>query len=235
MDFEFVDAIQQGQASTLDQLSLTFSQMQAPIAVRSSGIGEDSGSASFAGQHATVLNVMDFDQLRDAISEVVASASTGSAIDYREKLGMEGSPRMAIVLQEMLACEAAGVLFTRNPLNGNDERVIEAAWGLGEVVVAGLVIPDYHRVSPTGDVIETRIGEKDIELRPLPEGGTEEIELPVEKAEQRILSDSELLKLNDLASRCESVYGSNLDIEWGRTEEQFWLLQCRAITTAIDN
>jgi pyruvate, water dikinase len=231
LDTGFVDALAKRDDQAINQLNAVFAQLRAPIAVRSSGVGEDSEGASFAGQHATVLNVMDTDQLDAAIEEVIASAFTESARDYRLKMGLDASPGMGIVLQELIACEAAGVMFTCNPLSRLEERVIEAAWGLGEVVVAGLVIPDYYRLSPKGEILEVKVGDKDIELRPLPGGGTEEIDIPAKRAQERILSESDLQTLHQLASRCETAYGLNLDIEWGRSDGRFWLLQCRAITT----
>ena len=218
-------------ATVLAHLEAAFAQMQTPIAVRSSAIGEDSEAASFAGQHATILNVTTFSQLTAAITEVVQSALSLSAASYREKLGVVGTPSMGIVLQELFNPESAGVMFTRNPLNGAEERVIEAAWGLGEVVVAGLVIPDYYRLSPMGEILERRVGEKDIALRLLPEGGTEEIEVPADKANARILDDDDLQNLHQLALQCETVYGKDLDMEWGMAAGRLVLLQCRAITT----
>jgi pyruvate,water dikinase len=123
-------------------------------------------------------------------------------------------------------------MFTRNPVNGAKERVIEAAWGLGEVVVAGLVIPDYYRLSPEGYVLECRIGDKDIVLQLIDTGGTKEIEIPVDKANERILQDTDLEKLHSLALNCELAYGKDLDIEWCMLDDAVYLLQCRAITTA---
>ena len=218
-------------ATVLAHLEAAFAQMQTPIAVRSSAIGEDSEAASFAGQHATILNVTTFSQLTAAITEVVQSALSLSAASYREKLGVVGTPSMGIVLQELFNPESAGVMFTRNPLNGAEERVIEAAWGLGEVVVAGLVIPDYYRLSPMGEILERRVGDKDIALRLLDEGGTEEIEVPADKASARILEDDDLQNLHQLALECETVYGKDLDMEWGLAAGRLVLLQCRAITT----
>lgn len=218
-------------ATVLAHLEAAFAQMQKPIAVRSSAIGEDSAAASFAGQHATILNVMTSAQLTTAIDEVVQSALSLSAASYREKLDVVGAPSMGIVLQELFNPESAGVMFTRNPLNGAEERVIEAAWGLGEVVVAGLVIPDYYRLSPAGEILERRVGDKDIALRLLAEGGTEEIEVPADKANAKILNDDDLQNLHQLALRCEAVYGPDLDMEWGLAAGRLVLLQCRAITT----
>lgn len=216
----------------LTDLKSAFEQMTIPIAVRSSGIGEDSKGASFAGQHISVLNVSNFSQLISAIAKVLNSSLTSSAQSYREKMGIDDATKMGIVLQELHHSEAAGVMFTKNPLNGARERVIEAAWGLGEVVVAGLVIPDYYRLSLKGDILERRIGEKDIALRLLPQGGTEEMDIPPEKANAKILGDTDLQKLHRLALRCESVFGKHLDIEWSLADGQFTLLQCRAITTS---
>lgn len=232
LSYEWVEAVTRDDPAVLAELESAFGKMKTPIAVRSSAVGEDSEGASFAGQHLSVLNVTSLSNLKSAVVDVVESALTPSAQSYREKLGVEGPPRMGVVLQELLDTDAAGVMFTRNPLNGVDERVIEAAWGLGEVVVAGLVIPDYYRLSPEGEVLECRVGEKDVELRLLAEGGTEEVEVSPERANSRILDDTDLLNLHRLALGCESVYGEGLDIEWGLAEGTLSLLQCRSITTS---
>lgn len=234
LSYEWVETVQRNDSTVTAQLRSAFEQMRKPIAVRSSAIGEDSGDASFAGQHTSVLNVNAFPQLVSAIAEVVQSALSPAALSYRRKLGVGGTPCMGIVLQELHASEAAGVMFTRNPVNGAEERVIEAAWGLGEVVVAGLVIPDYYRLSPAGEILERRIGVKDLAFRLLPGGGTEEFELPEDRANARVLGDADLARLQQLALRCESVYGEGLDIEWGLAGDGLVLLQCRSITT-VDN
>lgn len=232
LSHEWVEAVTRRDDRVMAHLAAAFAQMKTPIAVRSSAIGEDSQEVSFAGQHLSVLNVIDFEQLKSAISEVVQSALAPSALAYREKLGVEGAPRMGITLQELFNSEAAGVMFTRNPFNGVEERVIEAAWGLGEVVVAGLVIPDYYRLSPVGEVLECRVGEKDLALKLLVGGGTEEVELPPDRVNARVLSDENLQSLQQLALLCESIYGKHLDIEWGLDQSGFALLQCRSITTS---
>jgi pyruvate,water dikinase len=232
LSFGWVEAVMRNETAVLATLESAFNQMKTPIAVRSSAIGEDSERASFAGQHLSVLNVTTFVHLKSAIAEVVESALTVSAQSYREKLGVEGTPLMGVVLQELLDPDAAGVMFTRNPLDGAEERVIEAAWGLGEVVVAGLVIPDYYRLSPDGEILEIRVGEKDVEFRLLAKGGTEEAEVAADRVNARILTDSDLQNLHQLALRCESIYGKDLDIEWGLVEGVLALLQCRSITTS---
>ncbi len=142
--------------------------------MRSSAIGEDSEGASFAGQHVTILNVRHEDHVADAVLKVRESAHTESARAYRRTLGMDEAPRVGVVVQRMIEPDCAGVMFTKNPLNGADERVIEASWGLGEAVVAGLVVPDNYALDEQGRVLRRTAGEKDIALRGAPEGGTVE-------------------------------------------------------------
>jgi pyruvate,water dikinase len=121
-------------------------------------------------------------------------------------------------------------MFTRNPVTGADERMIETSWGLGEAVVAGLVIPDNFRIDREGQVLERRAGLKRVAIRCLPTGGTVESEVPPELVEKLCLDDERLADLNRLALRCEEVYGPDRDIEWAVADGQVYLLQCRAVT-----
>jgi pyruvate,water dikinase len=123
-------------------------------------------------------------------------------------------------------------MFTTNPVTGADERVIEASWGLGEAVVAGMVIPDHYRVDRSGQVLERKPGLKRIAIRPVPGGGTVEENLPPALVERLCLDDAQLQELNALASRCEQVYGPARDVEWAIADGTLYLLQCRAITKA---
>ena len=122
-------------------------------------------------------------------------------------------------------------MFTENPVTGADERVIEASWGLGEAVVAGLVIPDTYRVARAGEVLERTPGLKRTAIRTLPTGGTVEETIPADRAEQLSLDDAQLGQLHQLALRCDEVYGSARDIEWAFADGTLYLLQCRAVTT----
>jgi phosphoenolpyruvate synthase/pyruvate phosphate dikinase len=137
-----------------------------------------------------------------------------------------------VVVQSLLDPDAAGVMFTQNPVTGDDELMIEASWGLGEAVVAGLVIPDHFRVARSGEVLERTAGLKRIRIRALPEGGTREEDVPVELTEQLCLDDSQLADLGALADRCEQVYGRARDIEFAFAGGSLYLLQCRAVTVA---
>jgi len=165
------------------------------------------------------------------VAEVRASAHTPAALSYREKLGIAGPPRIGIALQRMVPSDCAGVLFTRHPVTGAAERMIEAAWGLGETIVAGLVVPDTFRLAPDGSVLERAPGEKDVMIVPDPAGGTCEREVEPERVEAPCLDDVQLAALHGLATTCERLYGDGLDIEWAFAAGTLYLLQCRAITT----
>jgi pyruvate,water dikinase len=227
---EFVDRVVAGEEALHGRLFEAFAALAGPVAVRSSGIGEDSASASFAGQHATVLNVRSRGGLLDALAAVHRSARTASALAYRRKLGLSPEPRMGIVLQRLVHADCAGVLFTRHPTTGADERIIEATWGLGEAVVAGIVTPDHYRVARGGRVLEARAGEKDLAILWSEEGGTIEVEIEAHRALAHCLDDARLAALDALASTCEAAFGGTQDLEWAFAEDRLYLLQRRAIT-----
>ena len=137
-------------------------------------------------------------------------------------------------MQSLLEPAVAGVMFTCNPLTGADERVVEASWGLGETVVAGLVIPDHFRIDRSGTLLERTAGYKQVAIRTLPDGGTVEEPVSGELVSRLCLDDDQLLQLHALATRCEEVYGPGRDIEWafaGKEGRDLYLLQCRAVTT----
>jgi pyruvate,water dikinase len=205
-----------------------------PWAVRSSAIGEDSAEASFAGTHLTVLGVVGVESILDAIHQVHDSALDEGAAAYRLQHGLDPSPRMAVVLQPMIASEVAGVLFTRNPVTGASERVIEASWGLGETVVSGLVSPDQYRLAPDdGRLIDRWAGEKDVALRLKADGTVEEIQVDAGRVEAWCLAQEQLDRLHLLATHCDHVFGTTEhDIEFAFADGRLHLLQRRPITHA---
>lgn len=144
--------------------------------------------------------------------------------------GLFTRPSIGVVVQGLLDPSAAGVMFTRNPVTGADERVIEASWGLGEAVVAGLVIPDNFRIDRSGRVLERRAGFKQIAIRTIPAGGTFKEDVAEELIEQICLDEEAIRELSRLADRCEQVYGPARDVEWALAGGKLYLLQCRAIT-----
>ena len=225
-----VDAIASGDGGATAALRAAVGRLPMPVAVRSSAVDEDSAGASFAGQHITVLNVPSADDVEAAVREVWWSANSDSAITYRKRLGVFARPSVGVVVQTLLQPEIAGVMFTRNPITGADERMIEASWGLGEAVVAGRVIPDSYRVSRGGDVFERRPGLKKFAIRSAPDGGTVDEEVASDLVESLCLRDEQLQALSALADDCERVYGPERDIEWAFADGHLYLLQCRAVT-----
>ena len=225
-----VEAVASSEDAAIEQVVATIGPLGGPLAVRSSAVDEDGSDASFAGQHLTLLNVPSAVELAGSLREIWWSANSDSAITYRKRVGLFTRPSVAVVVQRLLDPESAGVMFTCNPITGADERMIEAAWGLGEAVVAGLVIPDSFRVARDGQVLERRAGLKRIAVRSLPTGGTVEADVLPELVERLCLDDSQLEKLNELALRCEEVYGRDRDIEWAVADGTVYLLQCRAVT-----
>jgi pyruvate,water dikinase len=225
-----VEAVASGEEEALKQVIEAARDLPTPFAVRSSAVDEDGADASFAGQHLTLLNVPSIAALDDAVREVWWSANSDSAITYRQKVGLFHRPSVGVVVQSLLDPDAAGVMFTRHPVTGADERLIEASWGLGEVVVAGQVIPDSFRVDRSGEVLERTPGYKQMLIRSLPDGGTVEEQVAPELVESLCLDDDQLAALNGLATRCEEVYGPARDIEFAFAGGEVYLLQCRAVT-----
>jgi phosphoenolpyruvate synthase/pyruvate phosphate dikinase len=227
-----VEAVAAGEERAIKKVAKCVRPLACPLAVRSSAVDEDGADASFAGQHLTLLNVMTTDDLSDAVREIWWSANSDSAITYRQRVGLFTRPSVGVVVQSLLDPESAGVMFTRNPVNGADERMVEASWGLGEAVVAGLVIPDNFRMDRSGQVLERTPGVKKIAICTRQDGGTFEEDVAPELVERPCLDDEQLQKLNGLADRCEQVYGPARDIEWAFADGQLYLLQCRAVTRA---
>jgi pyruvate,water dikinase len=204
-----------------------------PCAVRSSAIGEDSADASFAGTHLSVLGVSGDDAVVEAIRAVHQSCLDPGALAYRSKMGLDPSARMGVVIQGLVDANTAGVMFTRDPLTGANQRVIEASWGLGEAVVAGLVTPDRYVLEADGTLIDELVGEKDLAIRRTPEGGTVEEEVDPVLIDLPCLGSAELADLHELALACDRVFGTTAhDIEFAFKDGAIYLLQRRPITHA---
>jgi pyruvate,water dikinase len=224
---EIVEAVARG--DSVDALDGLLDRVGAAVAVRSSAVGEDSADASFAGQHLTYLNVRSARALRDAVARIWESARSESALAYRRRLGLQHPPRMAVVVQLLVHADRAGVLFTQHPTTGADERLVEAAWGLGEAVVQGLVVPDRYRMERGGRVLERELGEKDTSIVWADEG-TRSVDVDVDRVAASCLSDAELSELDELATRCEALGAGGHDLEWAFQGGELFLLQQRPIT-----
>jgi phosphohistidine swiveling domain-containing protein len=202
-----------------------------PVAVRSSATAEDLPSASFAGQQDTYLNVVGADAVVDAVRRCWASLWTDRAVAYRESAGIDhAAVALAVVVQEMVDARVAGVLFTADPVSGRRTRtVIDASPGLGEAVVSGAVNPDHIAVE--AGRIDYRPGDKTVEVRARPGGGTEQV-ARTGGGTEHALTDSQVRTLEALGRRVEAHFGAPQDIEWAFDGAgAAWLTQSRAITT----
>lgn len=202
------------------------------VAVRSSATAEDLPEASFAGQQETYLNIRGTDSLLGAVKKCWASLWTARAIAYRIKNNIDqASVALAVVVQELVFAEVAGILFTVNPINGNrEELVINAAWGLGEAVVSGAVTPDTLTIDkPKGKVIRREIAEK-LVMTVRTEEGTSEVPVPDPQKKKAVLSDAQALELARLGMQIEEFYAMPMDVEWTFAEGKFSIVQARPIT-----
>jgi len=225
-----VEAVAGGDRAATVALDRALRPLKPPLAARSSAVGEDSEQASFAGQHATWLNLSGGPRAAEAVRAIWQSARSPAALSYRRRLGLPGEPRIAVVVQELVAADCAGVLFSRDPVDRSADLVIEARWGLGEAVVTGLVVPDRFRVNRDGSVRERAPGLKDMLVSPAPGGGTRRTEVPAERAKQLCLDDSQVRELVALALRCDEVFTGAHDLEWAFQARDLFLLQRRALT-----
>jgi len=203
------------------------------VAVRSSATSEDTASSSFAGMHETYTNVIGEAALIDKLKACWASAYGQRVLAYRKAQKMTEEPVLAVVVQKMVSSARSGVMFTADPATGDTSRVVvEAAFGLGEVVVGGQVEPDTYTLSKEGPrLLEVRVGRKAFKVIRGPEGKEHRIDLPDEEALRRVLSDDEVVKLAELGLKVEKHYGAPQDVEWAEEGGRWYLVQTRPITT----
>ena len=202
------------------------------VAVRSSATAEDLPGASFAGQQETYLNVRGAGALLEAVRACWASLWTARAIAYRKNQGIDPAKvSLAVVVQRMVEAEAAGTMFTADPISGwRDRTVINAAWGLGEAVVGGRVTPDSLVVDrASGRIVSRKIADKEV-MTVYTEGGTEEKPVPEARRLRPVLDDKEAAKLACYGARIEYLYGTPQDIEWALSGGKLFILQARPIT-----
>lgn len=206
------------------------------VAVRSSATAEDLPESSFAGQQETYLNVVGLPAVLKQIVFCYASLWGERAVLYRQTRGYgQSEVALAVVIQEMVESETAGVLFTVNPVSCNPEEIqINASYGLGESVVSGRVTPDSYLCDKSGRLLESVIGQKKTEIIYAGEG-TKEVFVSEERQKSRTLSDAEIQTLCEQAIRIEQHYGCPMDIEWAIYSGKAFILQARAITTLKTN
>jgi len=205
---------------------------QAAYAVRSSATAEDLPTASFAGQQDTYLNVVGPAAVLEHVSRCWASLFTERAVTYRLRNGFDNRKvRMAVVVQQMVRPDAAGILFTADPVTCNRKVAsVEATFGLGEALVSGLVNADSYKVRD-GEVVAKAVAAKRLAVHAAPAGGTQEQAIETERQEQPALTDAQVVRLVGLGRRVEAHFGRPQDIEWCLVDDGFQMVQSRPITT----
>lgn len=201
-------------------------------AVRSSATAEDLPSASFAGQQDTYLNIIGLENILKHIVKCWASLFTERAVTYRIQNGYDHSRvLLAVIIQKMVFAQAAGILFTADPVNGNRKIVsIDAGFGLGEALVSGLVTADNYKVQE-GKIADKKISAKKFVVHSLKNGGTAEQELLSDQQNKQELTDTQILQLETIGRKIETHFGSPQDIEWCLADNIFYIVQSRPITT----
>ena len=204
------------------------------VAVRSSATAEDLPEASFAGQQDTYLNIKGEDELIKYVRKCWASLFEARAIFYREENNFDHSTvYIAVVVQEMVNAEKAGVMFTAHPSTGDEKILIEAAWGLGEAVVSGTVTPDTIWVDKENEeILDYQISEKNIMFRKNPSTGkTEKIPVPEDLKKKQVLNNDEIAGLTKLGKTIQDHYDFPQDTEWAIEDDEIFMLQSRPVTT----
>jgi rifampicin phosphotransferase len=205
---------------------------QAAYAVRSSATAEDLPTASFAGQQDTYLNVVEPAAILQHVSRCWASLFTERAVTYRLRNGFDHRKvHMAVVVQQMVFPQAAGILFTADPVTSNRKVVsVEACFGLGEALVSGLVNADVYKVRD-GEIVAKAVATKQLAIHASRAGGTQEQAIEPERQEQPVLTDAQVVRLAQLGRRIEAHFGHPQDIEWCLVDDDFSIVQSRPITT----
>jgi pyruvate,water dikinase len=201
-------------------------------AVRSSATAEDLPAASFAGQQDTYLNIIGKEAILKHVGKCWASLFTERAVIYRLQNGFDHRKvHLAVVVQQMVFPQAAGILFTADPVTANRKVVsIAAGFGLGEAMVSGLVNADTYKVR-NGPVIDKKIATKKLAIYALSDGGTKEQEIEPERQNRQALTDAQILQLARLGRKIEEHFGCPQDIEWCLVDDTFYIVQSRPITT----
>jgi len=189
-------------------------------------------TASFAGQQDTYLNVVGPAAILPHVSRCWASLFTERAVIYRLRNGLDHRKvHMAVVVQQMVFPQAAGILFTADPVTGNRKVAsVEASFGLGEALVSGLVNADVYKVRD-GEVVAKAVATKQRAIHASPAGGTQEQAIEPERQEQPALTDAQVVRLAQLGRRIEAHFGRPQDIEWCLVDDEFQIVQSRPITT----
>ncbi|MGI5188785.1 PEP/pyruvate-binding domain-containing protein [Promicromonospora sp. CA-289599] len=227
---EVADAVRVGYSSLRIETQCGLGASDLAVAVRSSATAEDLPGMSFAGQQDSYLNIREEALLR-AVRDCWASLWTARAIGYRARHGIPAEEvSLAVVVQQMVLADAAGVLCTVDPMTGSrDWVVINAAWGLGEAVVGGQVNPDTFLVARVGGVVKSTVSTKEVRTVRTDEGTRNE-PVPAELRRRPSLTDVQAAHLAALGARIEELYEAPVDVEWAVHGGRPFILQARPVT-----
>jgi pyruvate,water dikinase len=222
-----------------EELSARCYDVNVPTAVRSSAIGEDSGTASFAGIFDTYLGVSGEDRVLAAIRQCWASLFSTRAVAYRLRAGTDHRDMpMAVGVIELIHARASGVAFSAHPVTGKTDRiVIETSWGWGEAVVQGLVTPDHIEVGKAdGRVLSHQVAAKKVvSAFDYAAGRVVEIDMPARLVDRQVLDDEQIAAVVDAVLAVERHYGYPVDVEWvldrhRRVGDPVCVVQARPVT-----
>lgn len=217
----------------IDEILEAFDELGAErVAVRSSALAEDSSNASWAGQLESYLNVTR-ENLIDRIKDCWESIKAERALSYaKEHESAKEDLVVAVVVQKMVDSEAAGVMFTKNPINNDDNyMMVEAGFGLGELLVQGVITPDnYIIIKETGEVSSKELGSQEVMLV-FKDNRNIEVSVPEELMGEYVLSDDMIGQLAEVGRKIEKHYNSAQDIEWAIEDGKIYIVQSRPITT----
>jgi len=207
------------------------------VAVRSSGVLEDASGASSAGQYETFLNVKGKDDLLDKVKQCWASLYTPRVMYYRHKHDQTQDTSLCVVIQRMVNSESSGVSFTidpTRPVEGANNIVTEAVWGLGEMLVQGRVDPDHYVVDKsTGQILSKKISsKKEMMVRDRNTGKSIILKVPADYVDKQILTDEQIVALSSYCKKIEQFYENKpQDIEWATERGKIYIVQSRDVTT----
>ncbi len=218
----------------VDEITIFLSQFdeKTSFAVRSSATAEDLPTASFAGQQDTYLNIIGTEAIIKHIRKCWASLFTERAVTYRiQNCFDHQNVFLSVVVQKMIFPQVSGILFTADPVTFNRKVLsIDASYGLGEALVSGIVNGDIYKVRE-GEIVHKKVSTKKLAIYASKDGVTKEQTVELQCQDKQVLTDAQILQLEQLGRKIEEHFGCPQDIEWCLADETFYIVQSRPITT----
>lgn len=213
------------------ELEAAFDSAPNTYAVRSSACEEDSIDRSFAGQFESFLGVQTVDAAVEAVCHCIRSAESSRVQAYKKLSQSHSAAHLAILIQGMIPAERSGVTFTNHPVTGARVVVVNATYGLGDLLVGGEVTPDEYQVDRRGAIIQSTAGSKR-QMSLVTPGGIIKEAVPIVLRNALSLLDNQVTAVANLSLRCEAILGYPVDVEWAIADETVYILQARPITSS---